>query len=43
MDEHLSKPFTRDDLRRVLEQWLTVSTELPEEPVEAASALSASS
>jgi signal transduction histidine kinase/ActR/RegA family two-component response regulator len=43
MDEHLSKPFTRDDLRRVLEQWLTVSTELPEEPVGAVSALGASS
>jgi signal transduction histidine kinase/CheY-like chemotaxis protein len=47
MDEHLTKPFTRDDLRRVLERWLARPTEPEaepsEDPVGAAPMLSASS
>jgi CheY-like chemotaxis protein len=40
MDEHLSKPFTREDLRRALERWLAPPEEegTPAEPVGVGSA-----
>jgi len=40
MDEHLTKPFTREDLRRALERWLPPPEEemAPAEPIGVGSA-----